>query len=136
MKKYVLSFFLICIGFFIGHKYTLDKKAEFNSEIITTCFMNISKASSLKDFLHINVINDNEIVKIQYNNNSNCLDFENFNVTLIKFNKNTTDTLKLKISETIKPHEEIEISLHDFECDSMNVLTYEIISVNLSEYLR
>ena len=131
MKKLLLLLIISFLSFFVGHKYTLDKKIEFNSEIITTCLKNIAKASSLKDFLHINVINDVGIVKIQLNNKSNCLDFEKLYVTLIKFNKNTADTIKLKISEVIKPYEEIEISLSDFECDSMSVLKSEIISVNL-----
>tara|TARA_B110000444_G_C18645127_1_gene503365 strand:- start:380 stop:790 length:411 start_codon:yes stop_codon:yes gene_type:complete len=136
MKKYILSFFLLCIGFFIGHKYTLDKKTEFNSELITTCFMAMSKANTIKDFLHINVIHEDTIFKIKYSNTSDCINFEAFNIALIKFNKNTLDTFKIKISETIKPKEEIEISLYDFECDSIKILDYELISLNLSGNLK
>ena len=136
MKKYILGFFLLCLGFFIGHKYTLDKKTEFNSEIITSCFINISKANTLKDFLSIHPIHKDGVFKIQYNNASSCIDFEKFNIKLVKFDKNTTDTFKIKISESIKPQEEVEIALYDFKCDSIKILDYEIISLNLSDNLR
>lgn len=136
MKKYILSFFLLCLGFFIGHKYTLDKKTEFNSEGITTCFMNISTANNLKDLLQINLITDDKVLKIKSNNLSSCIDFEKVNIALIKFNNNTLDTFKIKISELIKPKEEIEITLTNFEYDSIKLIDYEIISLNLSEHLR
>ena len=121
MKKYILGFFLLCLGFFIGYKYTLDKKKEFNSEIITSCFMNISKANTIKNFLSIYPIHKDEVFKIQYHNTSSCINFEKF---------------KIKISELIKPHEEVEIAVYDFKCDSIKILDYEIISLNLSDDLR
>ena len=98
--------------------------------------MNISKANTLKDFLSINPIYKDGVFKIQYNNKSSCIDFEKFNIKLIKFDKNTTDTFKIKISEVIKPHEEVEIAVYDFKCDSIKILDYEIISLNLSDNLR
>ncbi len=136
MKKYILGFFLLCLGFCIGYKYTLDKKKEFNSKIITSCIINISEANTLKNFLSIEPVHKGEVLKIQYNNTSSCIDFEKFNIKLIKFDKNTTDTFKIKISEVIKPHEEVEIAVYDFKCDSIKILDYEIIAVNLSDNLR
>ena len=132
MKKTTLIFLLLSLGFFIGHKYTLDKKKEHNSEILTACLMSISKSNKLKDFLQINTITEDNVFNIKYNNTSQCIDFEKFNITLIKFHENFPDTFKIKISETIKPQEEVVISLSDFKFDKIEILNYEIISLNLS----